>query len=261
MARAVGEDLSRQCKPPIIIPLADRVKGLDQRDLGQRRPLVAEHLGHAVDLGAPALLVEQRHQPAGERGLHVPQLERLQVGRDGLVGRAGQLGDLAVQGGADPPVRACARRCRRPAGGLPRGPRGSPGGPGRSAGPPARTASWSPPPPRSCGSRRRGGSARRGRRPSGPGRRARAGRGGRRAAVPPARASIAAPGPGRPSRIATAPSRSRNAGRSAAGTCPRAAASLATAARAASPPSLAPVVQPGQVDPRARAPGPSRPGR
>ena len=102
--RALGEDLAGQRDAPVEILLADRVEGLDDRDLIQGRSLVAEHLGHVVDLVEPVPLVEQPHQPAGERGLDVPQLDRAEVMLDRLVGGTGELGDLAVQGEATRPL-------------------------------------------------------------------------------------------------------------------------------------------------------------
>ena len=112
--RAHGEDLAGQREAPVEVPLADRVQGPDDRDLIHGRTLVAEHLGHAVDLVEPAPLVEQQHQPADQQGLGVSQLDRPEVRGDGLVGGTGELGDLPVRARSRWTIGDAARRFPRP---------------------------------------------------------------------------------------------------------------------------------------------------
>ena len=116
VGRGLGEDLASQRDPPVEILLADRVEGLDQRDFIEGDPLVAKHVGHAVDLVESVSLVEQSHQPASERRLNIPQLDRTQVIVDGLVGGTGnsasspfRLGP-AHQSGRRSEISAASRR-------------------------------------------------------------------------------------------------------------------------------------------------------
>ena len=100
VGRGLAEDLASQRDPLVEILLADRLEGLDDRDFIQGHSLLAEHLGQMVDVVETVSLVEQSHQPASERRLDIPQLDRAEVILDRLVGRTGELGELAVQGRA-----------------------------------------------------------------------------------------------------------------------------------------------------------------
>ena len=178
---------------------ADRVKGLDDRDLGQL-PLPRRSRSTCVTRStsaAPALLVQERDQPACQRRLHVAQFQGPEIVVDGPVDGAGHCSAISLRREWGRPMSSAGSwRSRRPIAGPRPGPQSRPAGPDRAAGPPGRIANSSPGRPRSGGSPRRARPARPGRPPSRPRRRAGAAARSGPAQGPPARASIGAPAPG-----------------------------------------------------------------
>ena len=172
----VREDLANESDPLFVVSVSQRIDGFDDRHFWERDAPVAEQPCYLVDLVELIPLVKQPHQAPDHRGLCVPQLDRLHVTGESLLGPILKLGDLGVQERCAPPV--CAER-QSPTPGFARLPRSCCplGGPGRSGTGRVPSARTSPAPPRPCGCspRARGSRPRRWLRgrvqsdPSGPG--------------------------------------------------------------------------------------------